>query len=112
MNSLFITPPWDWHLYSFTLKAERPEFVSFKYVPANGNILSWKGRMEILNRGQFHTVGFGILKELREHYPDLKEDELVRIKEKYGTDYILTSSTTRFNLPLIHENNSYRLYRL
>jgi len=112
MNSLFITPPWDWHFYSFTLKAERPEFVSFKYVPANGNILRWKGRMEILNRGQFHEMGFGILKELREHYPDLKEDELVRIKEKYGPDYILTSSTTRFNLPLIHENNSYRLYRL
>ena len=111
-NSVFITIPWDYAFYSFSLKAERSEFVSFKYVPPDKNILIWKERMEALNKGQFHQVGFNMLNELKKNYPKLNEDDLHRIKQQYGADYFVTLSEVSLNLPLVHENDSYRLYKL
>ena len=111
-NSIFITVPWDYAFYSFSLKAERSEFVSFKYVPPDKNILIWKERMEALNKGQFHEAGFNMLKELKQNYPKLNEYDLHTIKQRYGADYFVTLSEVRLNLPLVHENDSYRLYKL
>lgn len=111
-NSVFITIPWDYAFYSFSLKAERSEFVSFKYAPPDENLLIWKERMEALNKGQFHEVGFDMLKELKKNYPKLNEDDLHRMKQRYGADYFVTLSEVSLNLPLVHENDSYRLYKL
>jgi len=108
-DSVFIIPPWE---MSFFLKAQRSQFVSFKYVPANQMILEWKERMETLNRGRIRKVGWGILQELRENYPKLTEKEVIQIKEKKVADYFLTTSDVHLNLELVHENNSYRLYGL
>jgi hypothetical protein len=108
-DSVFITPPWE---FSFALKAQRAEFVSFKWIPVNYHILEWKRRMELLNRGNFNSVGWGILRELMKHYPQLTREELRSIKGEYRADYFLTSSKKRLHLETIYENNTFRLYKL
>ena len=108
-DSIFITPPWN---FSFSLKAQRPDFVSFKCIPVNERIFEWEKRMEVLNRGKFTKVGWGILQELRENYPKLTEQELIKIKKKYGAEYFLANSTIHLNLKVVHENKSFRLYKL
>ena len=53
-NSIFITPGTYW---SFSLKAERAEFVSLTYVPVNREIILWKERLEALNGGPLKNGG-------------------------------------------------------
>lgn len=107
-DSVLITPPW---IYTFPLKTGREEFVSFKNMVVN-KIIDWKTRLEILNGGKFQSVGFGILKELRNTYPKLKDADIHIIKNKYAVDYLITFSGIIYNYPLVYKNKSYYIYKL
>jgi hypothetical protein len=108
-DSIFITPP---DTYSFSLKAERAEFVSLKYVPVNGGISDWKRRLEILNGGPLHGVGFEIPTEVRDNFQKLTKDELISIKRRFGADYILTTAAASLDLQMVYENRAFALYKL
>jgi hypothetical protein len=107
--SVIVAPVTD---FGFSVRTERAAFVSLAYVPINEDIFGWKQRLEALNRGTLKNVGFEILPEVVANYHKLTEEDLMNIKHRYGPDYILTTSEARLNLKLVHENTSFRLYKL
>jgi len=107
-DSIFISLPWE---QSFSLKAQRSEFVAVK-PPPNARIIEWMERIETVNRGPLQAVGIGIFYELLKNYPQLTEKEIIYIKCKYGADYFLTNAKINFKFEVAHRNNSYVLYKI
>ncbi len=109
-DARFIVPPWE---YSFHLIAKRAQIVDYKIVPVGPKLLLWKEIMEHLNRGKFNMTGKGwMLRELKKNYPQLTIEDLLEIKTKYDAEYIVTLKECNLDLPKLHENNKYVLYKL
>lgn len=109
-DSIFLTPPWK---YSFALKAQRAQVVTYKCVPIDKSLLAWKQRMEDLNGGKFIQEGKGwMYKELKSNYPKLTEYEILDMKKKYNVDYILTTNNGYKNFNIVYQNKIYTLYKI
>jgi hypothetical protein len=109
-DSIFITPPIE---YEFALKAQRAQVVTYKCVPVGKNLFAWKQRMEDLNGGKFAQQGKGwMYRELKNNYPELTENEIWAMKNKYGADYVLTTNKGYSGFNIIYQNNTYTLYKI
>ena len=109
-DSIFITPPIE---YEFALKAQRAQVVTYKCVPPGKKIFLWKQRMEDLNGGKFIQEGKGwMYMELKKNYPKLEEHEIRAMKNKYGADYIMTTTNGYKNFNIVYQNQIYTLYKI
>lgn len=107
-GSIFIRPPWE---PSFSIKAQRADFVSIKPYPGP-KVIEYVERIQLLNRGEFESVGHQVYFELMRNYPHLTQEEIERITCEYGADYFLTSSKTTFDFDIVHQNSTYILYKV
>ena len=108
-ESLFITPPLE---YGFALMAKRPQLVTYKCVPVNEKIIVWKERMEAINGGKFIQNGKSwMYVQLKENYPKLTKNEILKLKEKYGATYLLTTADLD-GFQVVHKNLKYILYQI
>ncbi len=110
-QSIFISPPWIQRFWMFT---ERAEVVCFKFPPASGLITEWYARLVDLNGGKpFKNKGLDVNNELIENYPNLTFEQLLNIKSKYKTQYLLTIKERQdLSASLIYSNKSFYLYDL
>ena len=109
-DSIFITPPIE---YEFALKAQRAQVVTYKCVPPGKKIFLWKQRMEDLNGGKFIQEGKGwMYMELKKNYPKLEEYEIRAMKNKYGADYIMTTTNGYKGFEIVYQNQIYTLYKI
>lgn len=106
-DALFLTPraPQTFRWYS-----GRGEVVNWKDLPQDAStMLQWRERMRIV-----HGAPSGSnpprkwLKSLNERTPD----ELRKLGEQYGADYLVTESTPPLALECLYRNEAYAVYRL
>jgi hypothetical protein len=107
-DAVFITPPWE---VSWPIRAERATMISFKIITAGPELVEWKARFEALNGGPFRGVGFQLLKELRESYPQLTAERLRRITAAFPADFVVALAPIP-GLDEVHRQGPYIVYRL
>ncbi len=109
-NAVFLSPPW---LNIFWIDAERAQVVNFKRAPHNYQMIEWRHRLEIVNRGPITARSYHIMDELKRNYPNLSLHEIEAIRDRYGASYYLTVvERPDLSAMLVHGNGEYFLYRL
>ncbi len=108
-----VTPP---QTAGFQLFAERAEVANFKCMPMfEQGLVEWKRRLEDLTGGaEVRCSGFpGCSDALARAYAKLREDDFLRVAQKYNAQYAITArSAPRLNFPEVLRSEQYVLYRL
>jgi hypothetical protein len=107
-DAVFVIPPWQ---YSFPLRARRIEFVTFKS-SANTGYQGWLARWAAVNGGPVDSVGFGMVREARETYPRLSAAQLLEIRARWRTDYVVSTADYDGAFLPVHRVGNWRLYQL
>jgi hypothetical protein len=104
----FVTPRFA---QSFKWYAERPEFANWKDIPQDApTILGWWGRLGALHAPteRLRPYPSGWYRALTD-VPVEQLQRLVPPETHYG---LITKAFPQLDLPLLHQNNSYAVYRL
>lgn len=118
-HSLVVSPPSE--LESFAWLSERPTLVKFRFVPSSktGRVDEWYNRLVDLSGGR-DLKGFVrrdrdpraiIAAELDIGYRTLSLEAMMRIMDKYGAKYWVTHAGHAVDLPVVHSNSQYILYK-
>ncbi|MGL5081655.1 MAG: DUF6798 domain-containing protein [Microcoleaceae cyanobacterium] len=119
-DSRVVTSPGD--LQYFTWLSERATIAKFKLFPqTKGGILEWHERLNNLSGGssawasistqQGTSVFTDVAQQLRQDYHQLTTAQAIALMNQYQADYFLANSDRSLDLPIVFQNQSYRLYR-
>ncbi len=108
-DSIWVTPP---DLENFRLIAERPVIVDFTSIPFDGGAMrEWRRRMEVLY-GPTSARGFGALKVMGRNYRSISPEALSKVNAEFGATYAVLYRDTRWNGPVLYENERYKAVRI
>ncbi|MCK5834025.1 hypothetical protein KAH81_10205 [bacterium] len=112
-NAVFLIPP---SLEEFYFTALRPAFVTLKHSPQNDTeIIEWFERIKLCNGESPPPRGIGIYRyedEIDSHYFNLDEANLRVIASNYTIDFYLDRADKPLELPIVFQNQGYRLYSI
>jgi len=104
-DSIFLTPRLS---QTFCWYAGRPEVVTHKNIPQDARgIVAWQQRIDDVF-GNREDPDSRYVRSLNRQ----GEQRLRELAGKYGADYVLTTTDRWLNLPMVHSNRSFCLYRL
>lgn len=104
---IFITHPTSSYFY---VNCERAMFVSWKHLPQNSALINeWYNRLKYLNGGK----EIKDLAEVESNFKNLTKEDVLKIKKDYNNiGYLLTSSNSKIDLPLLYKSDKKALYSL
>ena len=111
-DAIFITPPW---LGEFRLKAERAIVVNFNAFPFSEKaMLEWYDRIKSLTGcNEFSSPKWELRKqELENGYLSLTTQDVIRLSEKYGAQYIVVPNIKHLQLEQVYQNQGFKIYKI
>lgn len=96
--------------HSFKWHAERPEVGTWKDIPQDAaSIVEWMERMQTIHANRDKSAP---ARRWSRTLGELGAEELTRVAQKYGAEYIVSEAEPPVDLPKIHGNRSYSVYRI
>ncbi|MGQ0600651.1 MAG: DUF6798 domain-containing protein [Anaerolineales bacterium] len=120
-DAVFITPPDKWWLYEsdWRVFSERSTIVShielIMIAIAPSYFPEWRERFEQVAPGaieQFDGDYFENVDIIRQAYNTLTLNDLRRISQRYGADYLVVEKPNRRELAIAYENEQFIIYKL
>ena len=121
LNAVFITPPQIWWLYQsdWRVFSERSTVVTLSELLeaafAPDYLAYWTPRFEAVAPGalaQFRGDLFENQRITAQAYYSLTAADFMRLGQRFGAQYLVVDSAHPYALPLVYENQSYRIYSL
>ena len=108
-DSVIISPPWRGDSFYHTRRAQ----VASWWLPRFDRLTEWRERLESLG-GDVSSVKDGTtrsrVKHMEEHYNQLTATDIAFLREKYGTDYLVSSA--QYSYPVLLNAGTYKVYAL
>lgn len=109
-GAVFLTPP---NFGRFRLTARRAIVVDFKgFIFQDKPMAEWKKRLDDCYGAPFMKTGFDVLDEMIRNYKMINEDTIFSIADKYGANYVVLYKDTNVNLPLIYQNDKFKIMKI
>jgi len=114
-DSLFIVPPYT-AFPDFRMFSERASFGDWidgglTIFFGNDYGKQWLARMKDLGLSGETYFDVGLVKE-REEYNSIDKERFLKVAEKYNANYVVIEKPKKLSLPLVYENERYRIYAL
>lgn len=108
-DALFLISP---TMQEFYVRAERRTFVSFKHSPQSAaDVVEWRQRLRLLNRGRPITVrGFAAAEEIERNFYNMSAEEVRHLARITGADYYLGKEEQQLPFRSVMSQNGYVLY--
>ena len=110
-DSVFITSISD---HYFRLQAERAVVINFKqFVFRDADVLEWYSRIEDLcGMEKPACVGWDCVEYCRLEFLKYTEDDMLYLDQKYGADYVFTTTGHELSFSKVYEDQGYTIYKL
>ncbi len=109
-NAIFLTPP---VFGGFRLTAERAIIVDWKSMPfQDSGLLEWWNRMNFCYgdlSGLSRNAG---LEKMKQNYRNISTEDIRNISEKYDADYAVLYHNTKIDLPVIYQDEHFKLVKI
>ena len=108
IDAIFVIPP----VGGFRLEARRAVVVDFKVVSfGDAHLSEWYERMQLTYEGSL-TGPLSALPVLHDKYAGISDDRLLALKRRYGATHALLFKQTRSRMPVLYEDDRYKLTRI
>ena len=120
-HDVFITSPALWWLYNLEWRviSERSTISTLSEVLEGAFLPSyikyWKLRFEDVAPGALTQFSVDPLKNFeitRQAYYSLTKNDIIKLSKKYGAKYFVSEKPSRYQLPIIYQNNKYTIYKI